>query len=188
MAPDPLPLLAVTTVLTKTRGRYYLARPYYNSGSVVTFRDDSYSIAVITLNVGVSAMTLGQDWILNHGLLALSEQPPHEIDLDALPAPANETTNVAARRIAQTPDRPNTSNGLRPTIPRTLLRLGDLLPRAAVDRGPAEPGAAIREARRWFHTIFDPTSNRPVDPALTLAKQEAVRYWSFPPFRDRGDR
>ena len=45
-------------------------------------------------------------------------------------------------------------------------------------------GQRFAEARLWFHTIFDPTSDRPAPANLPLDKQEAVRYWRFPPFRD----
>jgi hypothetical protein len=45
-------------------------------------------------------------------------------------------------------------------------------------------GRRFAEARLWFHTIFDPTSDRPTPQNLPIEKQEAVRYWRFAPFRD----
>jgi hypothetical protein len=45
-------------------------------------------------------------------------------------------------------------------------------------------GQRYDEARLWFHTIFDPTSDRPTPQNLTLQQQEAMRYWRFAPFRD----
>ena len=45
-------------------------------------------------------------------------------------------------------------------------------------------GQRFAEARLWFHTIFDPTSDRPAPQNVPLENQEAVRYWRFPPFRD----
>ena len=45
-------------------------------------------------------------------------------------------------------------------------------------------GQRFAEARLWFHTIFDPTSDRPAPQNVPLERQEAVRYWRFPPFRD----
>ena len=45
-------------------------------------------------------------------------------------------------------------------------------------------GQRFAEARLWFHTIFDPTSDRPAPQNIPLENQEAVRYWRFPPFRE----
>lgn len=45
-------------------------------------------------------------------------------------------------------------------------------------------GQRFEEARLWFHTIFDPTSDHPAPQNVPLGKQEAVRYWRFPPFRE----
>ena len=45
-------------------------------------------------------------------------------------------------------------------------------------------GQRFTEARQWFHTIFDPTSDRPPLADLSLDQQEAVRSWRFPPFRE----
>ena len=45
-------------------------------------------------------------------------------------------------------------------------------------------GQRFDEAREWFHTIFDPTSDRPAPQNLAPQQQEAVRYWRFAPFRD----
>ena len=45
-------------------------------------------------------------------------------------------------------------------------------------------GQRFAEARLWSHTIFDPTSDRPVPQNVPLEKQEAMRYWRFAPFRE----
>jgi hypothetical protein len=45
-------------------------------------------------------------------------------------------------------------------------------------------GQRFAEARLWFHTIFDPTTDRPTPQNVPLENQEAVRYWRFPPFRE----
>jgi hypothetical protein len=45
-------------------------------------------------------------------------------------------------------------------------------------------GQRFAEAQLWFHTIFDPTSERAVPENLPLDQQEAIRYWRFAPFRE----
>ena len=43
----------------------------------------------------------------------------------------------------------------------------------------------FEEAQRWFHLIFDPTTNEP-PPTPTTPQNESARYWRFLPLREAG--
>ena len=173
-------------ILEQTHGRYFSVVSYqYYYFDIAAYRDNLHSLIFIRVvdkdDNSVQkyrVMSLGQDWTLDNGVKALAAAPRDAIDLQALPAP--EPQNLLLGSGAWPPGStgklvpvfnsafPASSNDWETFFHVPLL--------VAVQLSQAQ---RFEDAQRWFHTIFDPTSN-------DREEKEAKRYWRFPPFREAG--
>jgi Tc toxin complex TcA C-terminal TcB-binding domain/Neuraminidase-like domain len=172
--PDGVPF---GDILSSTSGRF----TFTSSFPVSAYRDDRYCFYFVWSVDWYRVVPEGQDWIFN-GLFRLSRERRDEIDTESLPVPVSGSPDPPTVPLGATAD-PNASAGvLGPAFKRSLapspydwevfFHIPLLIATQLSSIGRFE------EARRWFHTIFDPTSSAPGD--------ESTRYWRFKPFREAG--
>ena len=182
-------------ILSQTHGRYFIvyARDDYYGLDVLAYRDDRHALTLIPIygfdhnqayGVIYRVMSLGQDWTLDNGVAALAALP-RNLDLQTLPVrentvPPSLLLGADARAAGSTRELVPVFD---PTFPASAYDWETFFHAPLLIAVQLSQAQRFEEARRWFHTIFDPTSNRPADPMLTAAQWEAMRYWRFPPFQ-----
>lgn len=168
--------LARRTILNKTYGRYFIV----SGGQAVAYRDEHHALAMILGYPTVRVMSFGQDWAFDQGVEAI-EELPNKLALQDLAPTQSDATSLELGKDARMTG--STDNKLVPVFDRTF-------PAAAYDweaffhipllvAVQLSQAQRFEEAQRWFHTIFDPTTNDP-------EPDESRRYWRFPKFREAG--
>jgi len=178
--PEGLPLKLFTkTILSKTFGRFYFVA---NSRTgMIAYRDEYYTLLFLRIRAGLASsayrvMAAGQDWIPSHALANLSAQLPNQISLVILPqSPGNTPDAIHLGIDASSSSMTSLSPTFDPSFPSSLYDWELFFHVPLLIATQLSQGQRFEEARRWFHTIFDPTSNSGED--------ETIRYWRFPPFR-----
>lgn len=178
-------------ILAQTQGRYFVVRPHSNASDMFSYRDDRHALMILltqdrnqNYDLKYRVMSLGPDWALDNGVAALAALP-RNLDLQALSV--QENTSPSSLSLGTSASRPGSTVELvpvfDPTFPASAYDWETFFHAPLLIATQLSQAQRFEEARRWFHTIFDPTSNQPVDPNLTAAQWEAVRPWRFPPFR-----
>ncbi|MDA8137861.1 MAG: neuraminidase-like domain-containing protein [Desulfobacteraceae bacterium] len=174
--------------LSAAAGRYFMPATQPVSGDDFVnqaYADDRFRFFFLWHQLKARVVPAGQDWIFS-GIRNFDRADPSGIELDHLPVPRTPTStpaipldtshlscldmNLTAKDLSISFEygRPAGSYEWEVFFHAPLLIATQL---SAAQR--------FEEAQRWFHTIFDPTTNDP-------EKNEAIRYWRFPPFRQAG--
>ncbi|MEQ1575707.1 MAG: hypothetical protein ABL993_15820, partial [Vicinamibacterales bacterium] len=173
------------SVLTSSRGRFFVsqARGESSGGLVWGYSDGRHSLFLLQDGPGprYRVVPSGQDWLFM-GLQQLSRQASESIDIETLPAPAIGTASALVPLDQMSPlvrvDRSVASLGVAfdRWLPASLYDWEVFFHVPLLIATQLSSARRFEEARRWFHTIFDPTSS--------VAGDDATRYWRFKPFQD----
>jgi len=175
--------------LARTEGRAFLAKTHQGiTTRTWAYKDDRFSLYFIPHNSRYRVLPEGQDWLFR-GLNRLPTQGQSSLQLETLPSPGTGGTvaiplDTSALSGVHT-DKKLSASSLEPAfdhaLPASPYDWEVFFHAPLLIASQLSKAQRFSEAQRWFHTIFDPTTNASVVPG-----DEATRYWRFEFFRKEG--